>query len=351
MRRLQFLLVLLLTTGFATTSLYGQNVPANQVNFANSGVAQVMSFDDLTQPTGPQMFSYYGTFLSGSGMGQQFLDFNGPNSQIFRINVSSPRDSLVIDPLGIGVGIQNPVHAGINVYSDGGILSQLTDAKISIDNNESLVKDREQLRLRNNGPARFGMTNDNVGATWSFVVTDLDQFQIRKNGTSTPSFIIQQNGAFTFNSNNIAQFGILPDGNAFLKGRLFEGSDRNIKKNIVAVDTENILQKVLDLPISEWTYKSDDESIRHMGPMAQDFRASFGLGINDTTISTPDTSAVAIVAIQGLNQKLEAKDEKIAELADQLKSQSEIVSEQAALIAEMAERMERLEAMVTLKTR
>ena len=88
-----------------------------------------------------------------------------------------------------------------------------------------------------------------------------------------------------------------------------------------------------------------------MGPMAQDFRASFGLGINDTTISTPDTSAVAIAAIQGLNKKIEAKDEKIAKLADELKAQSELVSEQTELIAEMAKRMERLEALVSPKAR
>src|SRR5262249_24529273 len=40
--------------------------------------------------------------------------------------------------------------------------------------------------------------------------------------------------------------------------------------------------------------------IRHMGPMAQDFRAAFGLGEDDTTISVVDEQGVALAAIQGL---------------------------------------------------
>jgi hypothetical protein len=42
--------------------------------------------------------------------------------------------------------------------------------------------------------------------------------------------------------------------------------------------------------------------------MAQDFRAAFGLGENDTTIATVDADGVALAAIQGLNAKLEAQN-------------------------------------------
>jgi hypothetical protein len=55
-----------------------------------------------------------------------------------------------------------------------------------------------------------------------------------------------------------------------------------------------------------------------MGPVAQDFRAAFGLGDSDKTITTVDADGVALAAIQGLNQKLEAelraKDERINRL-------------------------------------
>jgi septal ring factor EnvC (AmiA/AmiB activator) len=46
--------------------------------------------------------------------------------------------------------------------------------------------------------------------------------------------------------------------------------------------------------------------VRHVGPMAQDFQAAFGLnGSDDKHISVVDESGVALAAIQGLNQKLE----------------------------------------------
>lgn len=58
--------------------------------------------------------------------------------------------------------------------------------------------------------------------------------------------------------------------------------------------------------------------MKHIGPMAQDFRAAFGLGEIPTAIATVDADGVALAAIQGLNQKLEEqvrdKDARIAEL-------------------------------------
>ena len=55
--------------------------------------------------------------------------------------------------------------------------------------------------------------------------------------------------------------------------------------------------------------------MRHLGPVAQDFRAAFGLGRNDTTITTVDADGVALAAIQGLNQKLiESNLEKEAQI-------------------------------------
>ena len=47
------------------------------------------------------------------------------------------------------------------------------------------------------------------------------------------------------------------------------------------------MASVAALPLSTWSYKSQDKSVRHLGPMAQDFRAAFGVGENDT-ITTVD---------------------------------------------------------------
>ena len=84
-------------------------------------------------------------------------------------------------------------------------------------------------------------------------------------------------------------------------------SDRRVKTDIEAVDALGVLAGVLELPLSEWSYRSQPGA-RHIGPMAQDFHAAFGLnGDDDTGIATVDADGVALAAIQGLNAKLEAE--------------------------------------------
>ncbi len=64
----------------------------------------------------------------------------------------------------------------------------------------------------------------------------------------------------------------------------------------------DILARVATLPVSMWSYQADDPSIRHIGPTAQDFYATFNVGQDDTHLAALDTNGVALAAIQGLNQ-------------------------------------------------
>ena len=82
-------------------------------------------------------------------------------------------------------------------------------------------------------------------------------------------------------------------------------SDRNGKHRIAPVDVGAVLDKLVSMPIATWQWKSEPGGIRHMGPMAQDFHSTFGLGDSDTQIVTVDADGVALAAIQGLNAKLE----------------------------------------------
>jgi hypothetical protein len=96
-------------------------------------------------------------------------------------------------------------------------------------------------------------------------------------------------------------------------------SDRNAKENFAAVNPQTVLEKVAALPVSEWNYKTDAAGQKHLGPMAQDFHAAFGLdGADDKHISVIDEGGVALAAIQGLNQKLEQKETEITELQARL---------------------------------
>jgi hypothetical protein len=94
------------------------------------------------------------------------------------------------------------------------------------------------------------------------------------------------------------------NGELIIAGTLFQGSDRNIKQGFAPVDPKAILEKVAALPITRWHY-TNDAATSHVGPMAQDFHAAFGVGKDDKHIATVDADGVALAAIQGLNQKLE----------------------------------------------
>jgi Chaperone of endosialidase len=89
-------------------------------------------------------------------------------------------------------------------------------------------------------------------------------------------------------------------------------SDRNAKANIVEVEGREILERLDRLPISSWNYRAESNSIRHIGPMAQDFRAAFGLGKSDRSIQGVDAHGVALAAVQALYQMVKQKDQQIA---------------------------------------
>jgi hypothetical protein len=89
-------------------------------------------------------------------------------------------------------------------------------------------------------------------------------------------------------------------------------SDRNAKEAFAPVDPPEVLRRVVRLPIETWSYKG--ERIRHLGPMAQDFAAAFGLGADDRHIHTLDAAGVALAAIQGLHAVAEAQAARLAAL-------------------------------------
>ena len=77
-------------------------------------------------------------------------------------------------------------------------------------------------------------------------------------------------------------------------------SDRNLKENFEPVDGQDVLARLAELPVTTWNYKADDPDVRHMGPVAQDFYAIFGLGEDDRHIAALDSSGVALAAAQAL---------------------------------------------------
>src|ERR1039458_5294857 len=119
-----------------------------------------------------------------------------------------------------------------------------------------------------------------------------------------------------------------------VNGTIASSSDRNVKENFADIKPSEVLAKVALLPITSWNYKADIAS-RHLGPMAQDFYAAFGIGPDDKHITVVDESGVALAAIQGLNQKLEGlkkeisrRDAENTELKERLQALEQIILKQ-----------------------
>ncbi|HJU40262.1 MAG TPA: tail fiber domain-containing protein [Tahibacter sp.] len=220
-------------------------------------------------------------------------DVTGGSRLSFRIRPGAPTSSLDIASTGnVGVGTASPSVKLHVTNSDG-----TTQALIS--ETSTTATGRDLLRLENNGPTRMRLKNMATGNEWSINAHDSD-LRLTLAGAAVPSMTIFQNG------------------NVTIAGTLTQNSDRNSKENFKPLDHKALLEKIARLDITEWNFKSEAASVRHIGPMAQDFRMVFGLGERDDRIAPLDTSGVALAAVQGLQQEIAVRDARIADLEARL---------------------------------
>ncbi|HEU0302732.1 MAG TPA: tail fiber domain-containing protein [Longimicrobium sp.] len=122
-------------------------------------------------------------------------------------------------------------------------------------------------------------------------------------------------------------------------------SDRNRKEHFLSVDGEDVLSRIRGLPVTTWRYIGEENrSVRHIGPMAQDWDRAFGFSGDSTTINTGDFDGVNLAAIQALERRTAAQAAEIQSLRTNLAASRE---ENAALRGQMESleaRLQRLEA-------
>ena len=90
-------------------------------------------------------------------------------------------------------------------------------------------------------------------------------------------------------------------------------SSRTLKNQFVSLDASTILAKLAALDIQQWTYIDRPEE-KHVGPVAEDFYAAFGLGQGDQNISTIDADGIMMLALQALqdeNEELKNKNDQL----------------------------------------
>jgi endosialidase-like protein len=86
-------------------------------------------------------------------------------------------------------------------------------------------------------------------------------------------------------------------------------STRDKKEDFTALNKTEVLNKIGLLDISQWKYVGTDEY--HIGPIAEDFYAAFGVGVNNKSISTIDPAGVALLGVQALKLENDALKNKI----------------------------------------
>jgi trimeric autotransporter adhesin len=114
-------------------------------------------------------------------------------------------------------------------------------------------------------------------------------------------------------------------------------SDRHRKENFAPVDGEDVLRRLRDVPVSTWTFIDVDDPVRHIGPMAQDWHAAFGLKPDSLLIDRGDIDGVSLAAIQALEARTAAQAERIRELEARQDRQAAEIAELRAVVRAMAE--------------
>ncbi|MGZ4074553.1 MAG: tail fiber domain-containing protein [Bacteroidia bacterium] len=166
----------------------------------------------------------------------------------------------------------------------------------------------------------YASTNGQLG---SFVYADASSNAITA-ASANYQFIVRASGGTVFYSDPSATNGVT----------LFPGSgswasvsDRNKKENFSEVNGEDVLSQLSKIKITSWNYKSQSATIRHIGPMAQDFYKAFKLGESRKKINMVDIDGVTLLALKTLYSRVNFLNSYFDEMK-KLKAETKNISEE-----------------------
>lgn len=266
-----------------------------------------------------------------SGSNKLFIENSSSNTPLIYGDFSA--DLVGINGL-LGIGTQLPASTLHISKTDG-------SAQILVEETSATIDNRNMLKLSNNGGVDFILENTDAGTAWRTSITSGGSYAISLEGTGGSELKVKASGGLEAGPAGFKALDVRPNGNVFIAGTLTESSDKAAKENYQPVNLDEILAKVDALPITTWNYTHDPTSVRHIGPVAQDFHQSFGLGSDDKTVSPSDKIGVSLAAIKALNRKLGEKDLQIASL------KAEFQAELSAREEAFNQRLARLEATLS----
>jgi hypothetical protein len=234
---------------------------------------------------------------------------NTSNSDLFTL-----KDSAYNTGTGYLFNIESAAGSTIKPFHVSGsgsdALSVTYDGRVGIGINDPTAKLQVKYNTRtsvNNYAAYIENTSTNSTddgvSKYGLYISSTGDFKGRTN-SNTNNYGIYINT--TTGAPTGRNYDIYAASGAYLStgGDWINASSRDLKENFEAVDSTDILNKINQLDLTTWNYKNEQDSIRHLGPMAQDFYSIFQLGNSDKNISTIDPAGVALAGIQALDRKI-----------------------------------------------
>jgi hypothetical protein len=247
--------------------------------------------------------------LIGNEWGFSIQDMTQTPVAPFTIAPGSAKESLVVGVNGVGVGTKTPA-AKLHVQDN-------MDNRVAlIESTSETNGTRTLLQLKNEGPARFEISNTTTSGTasaWAFTVNDAGSLVI-SNGTNSLLTLGHDGSLIIVGTNGVQTLELDAVGNLDVPGSVSQGSDQNRKEDIVDADADALLEKLSVVPMKTWRFSGED--VTHIGPMAQDFYHAFSVGATERRIATVDADGVALASIQALHKQANIRKRQIAELQE-----------------------------------
>jgi trimeric autotransporter adhesin len=162
--------------------------------------------------------------------------------------------------------------------------------------------------------------------------------------TANNQFSSRAAGGYRFFTNSSLTTGVTMNAGGSSWNAL---SDRNRKSLFMPVDGEDLLARLKRVPVTTWRYNDEeDRSVRHIGPMAQDWNAAFGFSGDETTINMSDFDGVNLAAIQALERRTAELRETLEHRDRQVRSVVERVEELEQRNSELERRLARVEELL-----